>query len=99
MTEFITNPSTKVKTAAKLTRDGLTTGALIFLYSTFASKDDVTSAERRAMASRDEMRASQSRTWQKLMDVQLAVESNRATLDMFIKLRSAKPDTNSVVTR
>ena len=99
MTEFITNPSSKVKSAVKVTGGGLTVASVVWIYATFATKADIESAERRAMASRDEMRASQSRTWQKLMDVQLAVEANRATLDMFIKMHAGKVGTNAVVIR
>ena len=95
-TEFIKKHKSKLTVGVYR---GLSASAIVFLYATFATKTDIESAERRAAAARDEMRASQSRTWQKLMDVQLAVEANRATLDMFIKMHAVKSATNAVVKR
>lgn len=97
MTEFLTKPSPKVASAVKVAGGGLGAGALIFLYATFVSKDEMRAAEDRAAMQRAEIRAFQTETWQKLMDVQIAAQETRAMLDMLVRMRSGLPKTNAVV--
>ena len=84
MISALTSP--KAKSVAAKTGGGLTVGAVIFAYATFAPKSDLDAVEHRGITARNEMRQTQADTWQKLMDIQLAVEANRAALDMFIKM-------------
>ncbi len=99
MTEFLTKPSPKAKTVAKLTGGGgLGVGALVFLYATVPTKSDTDASERRAAAARQEMREDIAETWRLLMDVQNAVEANRAALDMMMRL-SRRVTTNAVASQ
>ncbi|HEU4340042.1 MAG TPA: hypothetical protein VFU31_00580 [Candidatus Binatia bacterium] len=87
MTEFFTKPSSTVKSIAKVTGGGLTVAMVVFMYATFVSREEMQAEVARAAVLREEMRATQSKMWTRINELQMTVESQRATLDLLVRMR------------